>query len=225
MRAKRRAALAQLDTLTQAIFLEMFGDPINNPKGWPLQTLGDVIDLITYGLTVRPEYHPVGIPLISAKEIRSGSIDYRSASMISEVDFLRLSDKAKPKYGDVLFSKTGSIGHCASVEDETRIALAQNVARLVFRESIVNQRYAMCYLRCRSIQNLAQREARGNAVKDLQLGVMERFPFPLPNLHLQQLFACRGAAVEQLKLSHRASLAQLDELFASLQHRAFRGEL
>ncbi len=50
-------------------------------------------------------------------------------------------------------------------------------------------------------------------------------PIPLPTVELQHDFARRVAAVEKLKATHRASLAELDALFASLQHRAFRGEL
>src|SRR5690606_29415613 len=49
LRAKRRAALAQLDTLTQSIFLDMFGDPATNPKGWPRKELQDLFDIARGG--------------------------------------------------------------------------------------------------------------------------------------------------------------------------------
>ena len=225
LRAKRRAALAQLDSLTQSLFLDLFGDPLSNPKAWSLRKLHDVLDLITYGLTVRPEYVSIGIPLISAKEIRGGTVAVEMAAKISQEDFDRLSHKAKPVTGDVLFSKTGSIGHTAVVTSERPIALAQNVARLTFKQKLVDQTYALQYFRTDSIQDFAQRSGRGNAVKDLQLGVMEQFPFPLPPLELQQDFARRVRAVEKLKTAQRASLAEMDALFAALQYRAFRGEL
>ncbi len=91
LRAKRREALAQLDKLTQSIFIEMFGDPVTNPKGWEFKTLGNALTLITYGLTVRPEYIPEGIPLISAREIRTGFVDLNSAPNIGIDDFKKLS--------------------------------------------------------------------------------------------------------------------------------------
>lgn len=124
-----------------------------------------------------------------------------------------------------LFSKTGSIGHSAIVTSKTPIALAQNAARLTFKPELIDTAYALYYLRTESIQSLAQRSARGNAVKDLQLGVMQQFPFPLPPISLQREFARRVTAVAALKTAQRASLAELDALFATLQHRAFRGEL
>jgi len=59
----------------------------------------------------------------------------------------------------------------------------------------------------------------------LNMGIIKNMPIPLPPLNLQQEFARRITAVEKLKTAHRAALAELDALFASLQHRTFRGEL
>lgn len=59
----------------------------------------------------------------------------------------------------------------------------------------------------------------------LNMGLIKGMPLPLPPIPLQREFARRVTAVEKLKTAHRASLAELDALFATLQHRAFRGEL
>ena len=225
LRARRRAALALLDELTQSIFLDMFGDPLPNPRGWETVKLKEVLKLITYGLTVRPKYVPDGIPLISGKEIRGGTIDFDAAAKMSEGDFDGLSDKVKPAANDVLFSKTGSIGHTALVDTERVFALAQNVARLTFDAAKVNNVFALHFLRSTSVQLLAQRSVRGNAVKDLQLGVMGDFPFILPPLESQCGFAKRIGALSELSLTHQRAMDGCDELFAALQSRAFRGEL
>ncbi len=62
LRAKRRATLAQLDSLTQSLFLDLFGDPVTNPKGWPSAQLGDVIFSASDGPHVSPEYVESGVP-------------------------------------------------------------------------------------------------------------------------------------------------------------------
>jgi type I restriction enzyme S subunit len=62
-------------------------------------------------------------------------------------------------------------------------------------------------------------------VSNISQAKLLAFEFCLPPLELQQTFATRVAAVERLKESHRRHLAELDALFASLQHRAFKGEL
>ena len=223
-RQKTKALIEKYDELTQSLFLDMFGDPETNPKGWEENTLGGVIELITYGLTVRPEYHSEGVSLISAREIRTGVINLSSAPKISMEDFQELSEKGKPKKGDILFSKTGSIGHCAIVEDEIPFAVTQNAARIVFKYTI-NRVFAINYLRTPFIQTLSQRRAKGNAVKDLQLGEMKKFKFLIPSLEIQNQFAERVQAIEAQKARALASLAQAEDLFNSLLQRAFKGEL
>lgn len=59
----------------------------------------------------------------------------------------------------------------------------------------------------------------------LNMGIIKAMPMPVPPIGLQRDFACHLAAIEKLKTAHRASLAELDALFAALQQRAFRGEL
>ncbi|MCH8824768.1 MAG: restriction endonuclease subunit S [Planctomycetes bacterium] len=225
LRDKRCESLAQLDTLLQATFLNMFGDPAANPMGWKSKRLGDVLSLITYGLTVRPTYQTTGVPLVSASQIKSGYVDLNAAHKISPDDFDRLRTKCKPQHGDVLFSKTGAIGHSAILQECGRIALSQNVARLVFKEDQIHNLCGLYYLRTDYIQRMSQRRAKGNAQKDLQLGEMEVFPIYVPPLDLQRRFAFIVETVEQQKTQQLAHLAELDALFASLQHRAFRGEL
>ena len=223
-RQKTKALIEKYDELTQSLFMDMFGDPVTNPKGFNEVTVGEVVDLITYGLTVRPEYHSKGIPLISAREIRSGKVDLSIAPKISVEDFENLSLKGKPLKGDILFSKTGSIGHCAIVEEDTLFAVTQNAARIVFNETI-NRTYAIYFLRTPFIQTLSQSRAKGNAVKDLQLGEMKKFKFILPSVDFQNQFAERVQAIEEQKAQAEASLAGAEDLFNSLLQRAFKGEL
>jgi len=224
LREKRRQAINKLDTLLQSVFLKMFGDPVSNPKGWKSVQLGEALELITYGLTVRPQYIDVGFPLISAREIRQGYIDFDNAPKISKEDFDRVSDKGKPKKGDILFSKTGSIGHSAIVLSDQAFAVSQNAARLKFSEEIVPE-FGLHYLRLEMIQTLAKRTAKGNAVKDLQLGDMRRFPFYLPPIDLQRKFLSSQRKLEEIKAKMRRSYSNAQTMFQSLQQRAFKGEL
>jgi len=221
IKAKREQAIAKLDDLAQSTFVEMFGDTVENTKKWPTATLENVLSLITYGLTVRPSYVEDGVHLISARELRTGRINYADAPKISRTDFEALSDKSKAKQGDILFSKTGSIGHCALVEDKHEFAISQNAARLVFNKELVDNVYALYYLKSKSIQDLAIRSARGNAVKDLQLGVMKQFPFNLPPLELQKSFSTKLQKIVMAKERNEVALNKQIELLGSLQKQAF----
>ena len=225
LRQKRQQAIEKLDQLLQATFIDMFGDPVSNPKGWDNCKFENVIEFVTYGLTVRPEYHEQGIPLISAREIRTGELNYDSSPKISKVDFEILSEKAKPKQNDILFSKTGSIGHCAIVKDQRDFAVTQNAARVVPRIDVCNPIFLLYFMRTKYFYNLANKEAKGNAVKDLQLGIMKSFPVYLPPMELQDKWAIIAESIEKQKNMLETSNAEVYNLFKSLQNQAFSGTL
>lgn len=151
--------------------------------------LENVSSIITYGLTVRPTYVNKGIDLISARELHKGFIEYEVAPKISFNDFQSLSDKGKPLKNDILFSKTGSIGHCALVDTDKMFAITQNAARLGLIIEKVNPVWLLYYLRMNYIQDWCKRHAKGNAVKDLQLKDIKAIPLFECPLELQNQFA------------------------------------
>lgn len=170
-------------------FVELFGDPATNEYNWPMLNLENVSSIITYGLTVRPTYVNKGIDLISARELHKGFIEYEVAPKISFNDFQSLSDKGKPLKNDILFSKTGSIGHCALVDTDKMFAITQNAARLGLIIEKVNPVWLLYYLRMNYIQDWCKRHAKGNAVKDLQLKDIKAIPLFECPLELQNQFA------------------------------------
>ena len=224
---KRKAQIEALDELIQSVFYDMFGDPResinNNSINNKVSLLGDITNLITYGLTVRPNYTEVGIPLISAREIKSGKVDFSIAPFISTNDFDKLSDKAKARKNEILFSKTGSIGNCAIVETDFDFAVTQNVARISLIPSIVNTKWLLYYLRTNYIQILCNRLAKGNTVKDLQIQDMKKIPIFLPDIQLQNQFAEMVENIEKQKELLNESLVELENNFNSLMQRAFNG--
>ncbi len=195
--------------------MHKFGNQIANLKGWEIVPLENVLKLITYGLTVRPKYHSQGIPLVSATQIRNGVVDLASAPRISINDYEKLSDKCKARTGDILFAKTGAIGHCAICNSNEKIALAQNVARLVFDEKRIEATFALRYLRTPFIQDLAKRSAKGNAVQDLQLGELKKFPIPLPPLEEQRRIAAILDKADAVRQKRQQAIALTEELLHS----------
>ncbi|WP_313263082.1 restriction endonuclease subunit S [Stutzerimonas kunmingensis] len=225
IRRKRQQAIQLADDFLRAVFLDMFGDPVTNPKGWDSCKFEDLTSLVTYGLTVRPQYHEEGIPLISAREIRTGELDFESCPKISRSDFDMLSDKGRPKKDDILFSKTGSIGHCAIVRADLDFAVTQNAARIVPNKEVCDPIFLLAFMRTNYFYDLANKEAKGNAVKDLQLGIMKDFPMYIPPVSLQKKFVdvYSKASVLSEKVSGGSIL--LNSNFGALSQRAFSGQL
>ena len=225
LRRKDQELLRKYDELAQAIFIDMFGDPVKNEKGWEVKTIKSSTNIITYGLTVRPQYMEEGIPLISARELRSGFVNYEAAPKISNADFKKLSNKCKPQNGDILFSKTGSIGHSAIVETTKDFAVTQNAARINFKTEFYEIYFIFALLRQEAFINKCISLVKGNAVKDLQLGDFSEIEIICPPIELQRKFSEISMKSNNLiKASDNNSITS-NNLFKSLLQQAFKGEL
>lgn len=225
LRAKRRAALPQLALLSQSLFLDLFGDPSTNPEGWPAIQLGDVIFSASDGPHVSPSYVESGVPFLSTRHVRLNGIVWDDLKFISEEDAEIHWRKCKPERGDILYTKGGTTGIAKTVDFETPVAIWVHIALLKTDQSKVEPLWLEVMLNSPFCYQQSQRLTRGIANHDLGLTRMVKIKMYLPPITLQREFARRVTAVEKLKTAHRESLAELDALFASLQHRAFRGEL
>jgi type I restriction enzyme S subunit len=226
LRAKRRAALAQLDSLTQSIFLDLFGDPVSNPKKWPDPTLGELLAFQQYGPRFYNEsYSADGIRIVRITDLsEAGVLDF------SSMPRLLVSDEDLEKYalhpGDLIFARTGAtVGKVALIQpnDPPCIAGAYFIT-MRFKDSLVPI-YARAVLTAPSVRAIVAKRSRQAAQQNFSGPGLRQLPMPVPPIDLQRQFTSRVGAVEKLKTTQRASLAELDALFASLQHRAFRGEL
>jgi type I restriction enzyme S subunit len=228
LRAKRRAALAQLDPLTQALFLDLFGDPATNTKGVPIESLGNHLLFITSGGRGWAEFYaPTGSRFIRSLDVRINYIGNDDIAFVVPPDNAE-ARRTRTIAGDVLLTITGSrIGRVAPVPVELEGAyVSQHVAILRANHQRIGPEFLSFFL---SFDTGGQRQIAkaqyGQTKPGLNFEQIRRFQIPVPPLPLQLDFARRIAAVQKLKTAHRASLAELDALFAALQHRAFRGEL
>jgi len=224
LRAKRRAALAQLDTLTQAIFLDMFGDPATILEKWPKRKLGDLLDFLTSGSRGWAEHYAndgdlfLRIQNVKRDELSLDDIAYVKAPNSAEAARTRVQP------GDVLLSITADLGRTAVVPASLGPAFI-NQHLSILRTKAVVPRFLSAYL----TSPVGQRQVSGRNRHGVKAGLnfddIRSLIVPLPPLTLQLKFQRRVAAVETLKGTHRASATELEALFTSLQHRAFRGEL
>jgi len=216
LRAKRRAGLALLDTLTQSIFLEMFGDPIANPRQWKTAELRAVAAVRT-GRTPpgsREGMYGDAVPFMTPGDLES---DEPPARWLTD-EGANASVTVPP--GTTLVCCIGAVG---KVGRTTRLsAFNQQINSLAWGPSI-DAEYGF---RMVGFLRATIAEASTSSILPiLKKSLFERIRVPVPPLQAQEVFASRIFRMESLKSSHRASLAELDALFASLQHRAFRGEL
>lgn len=227
LRSKRREAIAQLDTLTQAIFIEMFGDPVTNPKGWKIKICKSICSRITVGIVVQPAsyYQEYGVPALRSQNIKQNSISTDNLVFFSQSDNETKLAKTRVKAGDVVLVRTGQPGTAAVIPEELDGVNAIDLLITTPCKDVVDSVYLCSFFNSAWGKKLVSSSQVGQIQKHLNVGILNNAQIICPPLPLQQEFARRVEAVEKLKAAHRASLSELDALFASLQHRAFRGEL
>ncbi|MBD1594256.1 hypothetical protein HC744_19720 [Arthrobacter sp. S1_S22] len=226
LRAKRREALAHLETLTQSIFHSMFGDPVTNPKNLPRLTLPEVGHLYSGGTPSKASSENWGgdVPWFSPKDIKAmfltDSIDHISSRVI-ETSSLKLL----PAKTVVLVVRGMILAHSFPVAMLLRQATINQDLKAIRPTRPVEPEFLLACLQAQHGHAVSLVETAAHGTKKLTAdGLSKIYVFDVP-LELQQTFAIRVAAVEGLKEAHRKHLAELDALFASLQHRAFKGEL
>ncbi|AKB40633.1 restriction endonuclease subunit S [Methanosarcina mazei] len=227
LRTKRRAALEQLNELTQAIFIDMFGDPVANPKGWQTIECANICERITVGIVVKPAsyYVPSGVPALRSLNIKPGYISLEDLVYFSEHDNNTKLAKTKLKTGDLVIVRTGQPGTSSVVPADLDGINAIDLLIATPKPDIVNSVFLSQFFNSSGGRSIVLTAQRGQVQKHLNVGSLNESCIPLPPIELQKEFSRRVSAVEKLKTAHKSSLAELDELFASLQYRAFRGEL
>ena len=225
LRAKRREALAQLDSLTQSIFIEMFGDPSSNPMNWEVVNLESIATKITDGEHLTPRRTNAGIKLLSARNVRDGFLAFDDVDYIDDIEYRRISKRCNPELDDILISCSGSIGRVALVETTEPLALVRSAALVKPDRRKIGSKFLETYLRSAHLNRLMVKSAHSSSQANLFQGPIRSLPVYLPRLELQGSFEKRHQAVRKIRNSHAAAANDLDALFASLQHRAFAGML
>lgn len=231
LRVKRRATLARLDALAESIFFDMFGDPATNQRGWPdTMTLGDVADIVSgvtkgrnlEGKATRP------VPYLAVVNVQDRALNLTAVKTIeatsAEIERYRLlpQDLLLTEGGDpdklgrgTLWN--GEIPECIHQNHVFRVRLKTIDLHPLFLSWLVgSQRGKRYFLR-------SAKQTTG--IASINMTQLRGFPLLMPPVALQHEFSRRVAAVDDLKVTHHASLTTLNTLFSALQHRAFRGEL
>lgn len=233
LRSKRRDALAQLDTLTQSIFLDMFGDPATNPNGWPIRAVSQFVAGFQGGKSMEAES---GEGVVTRNRVLRVSavtgMRYLSAESKPMPDSYEPPEEHFVRPGDLLFSRANTaqlVGAVAYVEQTPpNVLLPDKLWRFVWREPVsAEPLFVWALFQTTAMRYEISRRATGTSgsMKNISQEKVLGIRTILPPIRVQSEFASRLSMVAMQKASQRSSLTELDALFASLQHRAFRGEL
>ena len=229
LRAKRREALAQLDTLLQSTFLDMFGDPVTNPMGWVETPFGDIATDTKLGMVRSSKEFgwDFGIPYVRMNAVTGDGYFLPDKVQSTHADEEEVEAFAL-RPGDFLFNTRNSkelVGKVCVFPGPEGWLFNNNLMRVRFRADVEPWVIAMQFRFRRVERELEKRKSGTTSVFAVYWKSLRTLPVLVPPSNLQRRFAAIVESVEQQKASQRAHLAELDTLFASLQSRAFRGDL
>lgn len=213
----KKQQLEDYDQLAQSIFYEMFGDPVENEKGWEVKKLGEVCINITDGDHMPPPKASKGIPFITISNINKETreLNFENTFFVSEEYYNNLKDNRKARLGDLLYTVTGSYGIPVTVETNIPFCFQRHIALIRPKQNVLSTKYLCFWVLCENVKSMADRAATGIAQKTVGLNTIRNFKVILPPLPLQQQFAARIEAIEQQKQQVKDAIKDLETLLAS----------
>jgi type I restriction enzyme S subunit len=224
---KRRQAYQLTEQFLQSAFLEMFGDPVTNPKGWETGSLGEAIQYSEYGTSQKSNDEKRGCPIIGM-----GNVTYEGQLNLTGLKYVALADeefkKLRLQRGDIIFNRTNStelVGKTAYWNVEMDAVIASYLVKLRLT-SAFNPTWFSALLNTGYYKKLfMQRCRKAVGQSNISPTLLREFPMYKPPMIEQQKFAALVEKVEALRDKQRQSEQELENLFNSLMQRAFRGGL
>ncbi|PKO18974.1 MAG: hypothetical protein CVU39_00030 [Chloroflexi bacterium HGW-Chloroflexi-10] len=230
LRSLRRYARQMSDTYLQSVFLEMFGDPASNPKGYPTYQLKWISLKFSdgpFGSDLKTEHYvPSGVRIIRLQNVGVGKFIDDDKAFISEEHFQKIS-KHLCIPGDIIVGTLGDPNLRAFIQPNY-LKSALNKADCVqirVDKTKATSEFVCWLLNMPHTLKLATGMIHGQTRERINMGRLAELEVPIPNLQSQQLFSKIVKNHENLNAEIKESERQAEHLFQSLLQRAFSGEL
>ena len=223
---KRKEQLEALDELVKSRFIEMFGDPARNPKGWEMTTISEITTDVRYG-TSKPAVEGGKYPYL-----RMNNITYSGYLNLENLKYIDIEgeelEKCIVRKGDVLFNRTNSaelIGKTCVFNIEEPMIIAGYIIRIRLNKEVLPI-YLSMFLNSNYGKGLLRGMAKG-AVNQANINAQElkSINIAIPPIELQNQFSTFVSQVDKLKFEAQKSLTEMENNFNSLMQKAFSGEL
>lgn len=208
--AKKKAQLKDLDSLAQALFYEMFGDPISNDKGWPTATMNDIAPAKSFSGEIQKHNDKVWLLNLDMVESNTGKVldklyvdenEVGNSTATFNEDYV-LYSKLRPYLNKVVLPTNS--GYCTS-----------ELVPLLPDKSSVNRVYLAHLLRSSQFVNYINIKVAGAKMPRVSMSDFRKFEVIIPEIDLQETFASQISIIEKQKLAIESSLQDLETLLAS----------
>lgn len=206
-----KETLKDYDALEQSIFYDMFGDPVKNEKGWEVKKLGEIGNLARGVSKHRPRNAPelLGgtMPLIQTGDVANA--DFFIEKYTNTYSELGVAQSKVWKKGTLCITIAATIGKCAILNFDA--CFPDSVVGFEPNNEISEKIYILFLFK--NLQKILEEEAPAVAQKNINLALLNNLTVPLPPLPLQQQFASKIEAIEQMKEETKKALQEAETLF------------
>ena len=208
--------LAATEEMVKSQFIEMFGDPVTNPKNWEKIPINDLCLKITDGTHKTPIYQDDGIVILSAKNIKNGNFDYKDVKYISYEEYLFLDKRCTPRKNDIVITKSGSIGDCAILDADFPVAFFESLALLKIKDRISPLFFKYVFKNKYLHNEIMSRCIKVLAIKHLHLEELKKIEIIVPPLEQQIQFTTIVRQADKSGFELRKSIDAIDKVIKSL---------
>lgn len=232
LRRKREKAIALTDNLLRSVFLDMFGDPVTNPKGWEVGKVGDCVNQVRGGWSAKGDARParsdeMGVLKISA--VTSGDFKPEKNKFVSSIPSNK--NLIVPQKGDLLFSRANTrelvAATCIVLRSAENVFLPDKLWHLDLNSDVAEAAYLKFVFSHPEYRRVLCTRATGTSGSMLNIskGKLLAHLIPIPPIALQCEFSNIWGAVRSLSAKVKTDCDNVQQLFSSLTQRAFKGEL
>ncbi|WP_319780046.1 restriction endonuclease subunit S [Maridesulfovibrio sp.] len=228
IRRKRQQAIEKADEFLRSVFLDMFGDPVLNPKGWEVCQLEEHIDFLTSGSRGWAKYYSnAGEKFIRIQNVKNGLLNFDDIQHVNAPD-TKEAIRTKVEADDLLISITADLGRTAVVDDASAsdgAYINQHLA-LVRLKSDVNPDFLSAFIESAGGKTQFKRMNQNGVKAGLNFAAIKSFNFYSPPIDLQNKYSKIKKHVHSVYSAKlNKSQRKAEEQFSSLQQKAFKGEL
>lgn len=213
----KKEQLKDFDNLAQSLFYEMFGDPVENEKGWEVKKLNEIVSdncSISYGIVQPGDGIENGVPVVRPVDM-TGTFVYRQGLKNTTKEISDSYKRTILKGNEILMCVRGTTGLIAMASSELRgCNVTRGITPIECGKSC-NKWFIYYQISNSSIQQYIAEYTRGIALKQINMKDVRDIPLCLPPLPLQQLFAHRIEQIEHQKAEVQKSITDLETLLAS----------
>ncbi|EHK9067580.1 restriction endonuclease subunit S [Vibrio vulnificus] len=227
IRQKRKQAIALADEFLRSVFLEMFGDPVTNPKGWEVKEVStvctEIVDCVNR--TAPTVDYETPYKMIRTTNVRDKKINLSETRYVEFETYKLWIRRLKPQKGDLIFTREAPAGEAGVIETDDFIFLGQRTMHFRPDQTLIHPVFLLHELTASGVKRQIVKLSAGSTVTHLSVPECKKFLIRVPSIAKQLPFVNLVRELDKKVNRSKESLLDSDSLFNALSQKAFSGQL